>query len=510
MNSLLLALSLSNSFTKVGAIAAFVALVGIAILSMLVFSQAREIKRLRDWAGRAPERAVELEQRVSADAAARIQRSAPPQGRVVPRATPLVSAPVSTAVHASAAAVPAAAAAASGARAAVPATTAGTAAAAGPVPAAAPLPATPLQPAATGQTPSATPAAASLAAAQPSATPSPSANSSPGAPSSAGVAPVTQAAADRSSAVAAHVSSPPATAAISAGASPTGTPGVETAPTTPAVDTSSPAPRPEPASGAVPAASAAVPATAAAQSASRVARSPLPPSPSAPRPAPPRSASAPPVVAASSRARASVRPPALASGGDRRDYRQQRSPARATLLILGGVIALALVVALAVTVLKGGSGAPTRSVSTGEVARTAAAKHHRTGHSAQASAVNPAEVSVAVMNGTGTTGLAHHLAADLQQSGYSQALASAAVPPGTHQITVVQYASGHRPDAEAVAKALNVAQVQPIEGQIAAQSGSATVVVLAGADQAALLGGGGAQSQGEPAASGTSGAAGGQ
>ncbi len=65
MTHLLLALSLSNTFTKIGAIAAFVALVGIALLSLLVFSQARELKRLREWAGRAPERAADLEQRVS-------------------------------------------------------------------------------------------------------------------------------------------------------------------------------------------------------------------------------------------------------------------------------------------------------------------------------------------------------------------------------------------------------------------------------------------------------------
>src|SRR6202035_2716783 len=92
------ALSLSNSVTEVGAIAAFAALLGIAILSLLVFSQAREIKRLREWAGRAPERAAEMEQRVSADAAARMRGGGGPvapsgQARVVPRKTPLVSAP---------------------------------------------------------------------------------------------------------------------------------------------------------------------------------------------------------------------------------------------------------------------------------------------------------------------------------------------------------------------------------------------------------------------------------
>ena len=48
MTVLPIALSLSDSFTKVGAVAAFIGIVEIAILSLLVFSQTREIKRLRD------------------------------------------------------------------------------------------------------------------------------------------------------------------------------------------------------------------------------------------------------------------------------------------------------------------------------------------------------------------------------------------------------------------------------------------------------------------------------
>ncbi len=97
MTAPLLALSLSNTVLKAGALAAFAALLGIAVLSLLVFSQARELKRLREWAGRAPERAAELEQRVSADAAARAQRVVGPRaaGAVavapIPRATPVVT-----------------------------------------------------------------------------------------------------------------------------------------------------------------------------------------------------------------------------------------------------------------------------------------------------------------------------------------------------------------------------------------------------------------------------------
>src|SRR5207302_5046729 len=90
MTASLLALSLSNTFTQIGAIAAFAALIAIAILSLLSFSQAREIRRLREWAGRAPERAAELEQRVTAAASARLQQPRVGEmGRPGERAAPL-------------------------------------------------------------------------------------------------------------------------------------------------------------------------------------------------------------------------------------------------------------------------------------------------------------------------------------------------------------------------------------------------------------------------------------
>jgi hypothetical protein len=104
MIALPLALSLSSSFTKVGAIAAFAALVGIAALSLLLFAQARELKRLREWAGRAPERAADLEQRVSSVAAARVQQPAAgvQPARPIPRDSPIIARPVGAAAPASA------------------------------------------------------------------------------------------------------------------------------------------------------------------------------------------------------------------------------------------------------------------------------------------------------------------------------------------------------------------------------------------------------------------------
>jgi hypothetical protein len=93
---LVVALSLSEQVEKIGAYAGIAAFFGFAILAILCFAQAREIKRLRDWAGRAPERAAELEARVMADAAVRSRApvraataaAAGPPAAVAPAPTP--------------------------------------------------------------------------------------------------------------------------------------------------------------------------------------------------------------------------------------------------------------------------------------------------------------------------------------------------------------------------------------------------------------------------------------
>jgi hypothetical protein len=97
-------------------------------------------------------------------------------------------------------------------------------------------------------------------------------------------------------------------------------------------------------------------------------------------------------------------------------------------------------------------------------------------------------MAVVVLNGTSTNGLAHSLAKDLQQGGYSHAEAMSGTPPGSHATTVVEYTSGRRADAQSVASALSVTRVQPIEAAISSLAGSATVVVLAGEDKATAAG----------------------
>lgn len=56
---------------EVGSYAGLAAFLGVGVLALLHFTQARDVRRLRDWAGRAPERDAELAEAVSGVAAGR-------------------------------------------------------------------------------------------------------------------------------------------------------------------------------------------------------------------------------------------------------------------------------------------------------------------------------------------------------------------------------------------------------------------------------------------------------
>src|SRR6187549_4016923 len=73
----LLALSLQDQVEKYGTYVGIAAFFGLAVLSLLYFAQAREVKRLREWAGRAPERAAELEARAVAVAEEKLAQPEP-------------------------------------------------------------------------------------------------------------------------------------------------------------------------------------------------------------------------------------------------------------------------------------------------------------------------------------------------------------------------------------------------------------------------------------------------
>jgi LytR cell envelope-related transcriptional attenuator len=67
---------------QIGSYAGLAAVVGLAVLAALYFSQARDVKRLREWAGRAPERAAE---QVAVQRGAPQPGTAPAQGAAAPK-----------------------------------------------------------------------------------------------------------------------------------------------------------------------------------------------------------------------------------------------------------------------------------------------------------------------------------------------------------------------------------------------------------------------------------------
>jgi hypothetical protein len=58
---------------EIGAFAGLAAFLGLALLALLSFSQARDLRRLREWAGSAPERDAERKEATSATAAQRAE-----------------------------------------------------------------------------------------------------------------------------------------------------------------------------------------------------------------------------------------------------------------------------------------------------------------------------------------------------------------------------------------------------------------------------------------------------
>ncbi len=441
------ALSLSSTFTKVGAIAAFAAVVGIAILSLLVFSQARELKRLREWAGRAPERAADLEQRVTAAAAVRVQQQSP----AVQQQSPAVQ-PVRTVAQAA------------------PAQARAAADGAGPATRVVATPAPPPGQALTAAGALAAPASG-VATAVPSSPPAP-----PAAPAPTPAVPAVG--------VPASVAGATQTQPATAGSPPAGV-----------------AEPPRPA-----------PATAAAAAAANP-RAPSPPRASAPAPAndqpvapAARRPPAPPVAVGSS-APAAVRRPDPRTEADQRmpvaaartpisqqprsTYTARRSPRRRMFLIAGGLIVVAAAVAVALTSLGGSSGGKVTNTSASTAKQRGTPSSTRHSHktspksAAGTPAVSPAETNVAVLNATEAEGLARRTASALQQNGYSQAVALNGHPPGSGQVSVVEYASGHQAEAEAVARSASVTDVQPIEAAVTALAGSASVVLIVGADKSA-------------------------
>jgi hypothetical protein len=155
-------------------------------------------------------------------------------------------------------------------------------------------------------------------------------------------------------------------------------------------------------------------------------------------------------------------------------------------LSLLGIVAV--VVVLLIVTSSGGSSSQSSS-TTAQNARAAATRRART---QRAAPLTPASVTVAVLNGTSISNLAHDVGQRLSAAGFKDGnLATAA--DQTETATVVGYLPGHKPAALLVAKSLKLgpASVQPVDQSnrtVACPASStpcaAQVVVTVGSDLA--------------------------
>jgi hypothetical protein len=157
----------------------------------------------------------------------------------------------------------------------------------------------------------------------------------------------------------------------------------------------------------------------------------------------------------------------------------------------------AVVIVVALLIITGGNG--TKSTIVHHPVRTVA---HSRGN-AGATPVTPASVSVAVLNGTAVTNLAHDIALKLDSAGYKTPTAMIETATDqTHATTIVGYLPGYQRDAEAVAKSLGLgpSSVQAADtqatgvacasaGAASSSSCAANVIVTVGADLASAASG---------------------
>jgi LytR cell envelope-related transcriptional attenuator len=80
-----------NLIEQIGSVTGLLAFIGLAVLAVLYFSQARDLRRLREWAGRAPERAAAAAEQTSvaySQQAEVLRDEAPRERRRQPRSLP--------------------------------------------------------------------------------------------------------------------------------------------------------------------------------------------------------------------------------------------------------------------------------------------------------------------------------------------------------------------------------------------------------------------------------------
>ena len=411
---------LTHLIEQVGSYAGFAAVIGLAVLAALYFSQARDVKRLRDWAGRAPERATEFEVGGRTPEAAAVRTGQQVSSGAVGPAQP-ISQPTLPGVQPGQAPAAAAAAARQGGQPVSRPSPAAATANAGSA-------------AQTGQR-AATPAGAAAGAA----------------PATSGAAPATNRAAPAAAAQA-FPAAPASPATRPAGGSPT---------------TGAPAAGP---------ATAQRPATAPPTGAGAAAATPPRPNTGAKvlpaRPVPQRPS---PVINGDAGGTGLIPPPKQWRG------RPWTAP-RYLALIVAGVIVLGLGGTVGVLALTGGKKSSNASQGSPVDLPSAQQKPSSKSHRAAGPPIDPSTVTVSVLNATQVTGLASRFGQKVSAAGFRLGNVATASQQQRAE-SVVLYRPRNSRQARAVARRLGISQIEPADAQSATLAGAATVIVVVGADR---------------------------
>ena len=101
---------------------------------------------------------------------------------------------------------------------------------------------------------------------------------------------------------------------------------------------------------------------------------------------------------------------------------------------------------------------------------------------ARVARVNPADVTVAVLNGTSVAGLAGKVGSDIEAAGYRLGAVTNTAPD--YKRTLVMYADKQKPAAQKVAGDIGVKEVDELDRDLRELVGEADVVVVVGEDRA--------------------------
>lgn len=103
-----------------------------------------------------------------------------------------------------------------------------------------------------------------------------------------------------------------------------------------------------------------------------------------------------------------------------------------------------------------------------------------------AAKLKPAEIEVAVLNGTATTGLAATYGEKVEDKGFDLGAVSNTDQPV--EASVVMFKRGHKPEAKKVGKQLQISSLKLMDPEVQAAASGAKVAVVVGEDNATAAG----------------------